>query len=139
MPRKQRDRNTSARVDVNASRRYFCPTDADWGGYINLRVAEEERMDFDGWRVEEAANIAEYWQQALVDGLKFSVTYDAENSAYIATFVGAGCKADKARYSLSARGADLFEATELLLYKHMVLLDGDWSGFNPSKGRVTFG
>ena len=127
------------KVDVNASRKYYCAPDAEWGGYVNLKVNENERSDFDGWQIEEAANISPYLEDQAIEGLKLSVSYDAENSTYIATFTGAGCINDPARYCLTARSDTLAEATNLLLYKHVVLLDGDWSSYMPNTNRAKFG
>lgn len=139
MPRGKRKADASPTRDVNASRLYYCASEAPWGGYVNLRVSEDERQDFDDWTVEEAASLGRYLETATVEGLKLSVTYDAENSSYIATFTGAGCHGDKARYCLTARSSDLTEAINLLLYKHLVLLDGDWGAYAPSTGRAVFG
>lgn len=139
MPRGKRQAGSARKSDVNASRLYYCAADASWGGYINLRISEDERSDFDLWQTEEQANLSRFLESATVDGLKLSVTYDAENSAYIATFTGAGCHGDKARYCLSARSSDLNEAINLLLYKHLVLLDGDWGAYAPATGRAQFG
>lgn len=139
MPRRKRDSGAPTRGDANLNRRYFCPADAVWGGYINLRIDPNERADFDGWQVEEGTNLSRYLAEAVVDGLKLSLTYDAENSSYIATFTGSGCGGDKARYCLSARSGELNEAINLLLYKHLVLLDGNWSSYRPATGRMDFG
>lgn len=139
MPRGKRNAAKDARADVNANRPYYCAADATWGGFINLRVEPDERADFDGWRVEEAKEMAAMLDRQLVAGLKYSLSYDAENSAYIATFTGAGALGSGDRCSLSARAGDWWEATELLLYKHLVILDGDWGRYRPSNGTVAFG
>lgn len=139
MPRKGNAGAKSAKVDVNASRLYYCPGDAPWGGYVNLRINEEERADFDAWATEETADFQRSLDLALVDGLKLGVSYDAENSAYVATFTGSGCHGDKARYLLSARGSSFSESVALLVYKHTVLMDGDWSSYSPATGRMNFG
>jgi len=139
MPRKGKSTNAPARVDVNASRLYYCDANAPWGGYVNLRITEEERGDFDEWCVAERDSFQGSLDLALVDGLKLGVSYDAENSAYIATFTGAGCHGDKSRYVLSARGATFSEAVALLVYKHQVLMDGDWSSYSPATGKANFG
>lgn len=135
MPRKPKD----PKVDVNANRKYFCASEAEWGGYINLKVNEDERSDFDGWQVEESANVSDLLAYQIVEGLKLSVGYDADNSSYLATFTGAGCVGTKLRCCLTARSDDLFEAINLLLYKHVVLLDSDWSSYRPATGRSSFG
>lgn len=139
MPRERKQTGKNARADVNANRPYYCASDAAWGGYVNLRVTEDERSDFDGWFIEEEANLSDMLAQAIVDGLKVSVSYDAENSSAIATFTGAGCIGDKARYVLTARNADWWSAIALLLYKHHVLLDADWGRFRPANGTASFG
>lgn len=139
MPRKGKSTAANGKADVNASRRYFCPAEAVWGGYVNLRITQEERGDFDLFCNENADDLETALETAIVDGLKLGVTYDAENSAYIATFTGAGCVGDKARFVLVARGQSYQEAVALLVYKHFVLLDGDWSSYRPATGGFGFG
>lgn len=139
MPRARKQPNDKQKADVNKGRRYFAPPDAEWGGYINVRVDASERADFDGWQVAEQANISRMLEDAAIEGLKLSVSYDAANSAYVASFTGAGCLADDARYVLSARSGDFWEAVALLLYKHHVLLRGDWGAYMPSSQRASFG
>lgn len=139
MPRAKRNGSKASKPDVNASRVYYCAPDAPWGGYVNLRLVEEEREDFDNWAAEEAANLGGFLETALIDGLKLTVSYDAENSAYVATFTGAGCHGDKSRFCLTARSSVMTEAINLLCYKHYVLLDGDWGAYAPATGRAVFG
>lgn len=138
MPRKGNVQKP-AKVDVNANRRYFSAQSDEWGGYINLRITGEERGDFDEWCIEARDTFQGTLDAALVDGLKLGVSYDAENSAYIATFTGNGCIGTKLRCVLSARGESFNEAVALLVYKHVVLMDEDWSSYSPTTGRMSFG
>lgn len=139
MPRGKKSPNGKVSLPANDVRKYFRPSDAPWGGYINLRVSAGERADFDGWSQAEGEAIYAYLDDCLTEGLKYGHSYDAENSCYIATLTGGGCLMDPARYVLLARGATWWESLALLMYKHEVLLHGDWSNYRPATGRHTFG
>lgn len=140
MPRGKSTTRPGKKDDVNAKRKYWCASDAPWLGFVNLKVSENERSDFDGWSQAEGENIWPMLEEQMVEGLKLSVSYDAENGCSVATFTGAGCVGIRERCCFTARAATWDEAVRLLLYKHLILMDGDWSSYLPKTGRrQTFG
>ena len=126
MPRGKSDKKQTKDHDPNAGRKYYCAADAVWGGYIDLKLDEQRRSEFDDWFLAPTLDRAKLLQALLVDGLSFSLKYDTSSSAFLATFTGAGVSGSNERYCLTARAGDADEATGLLLYKHYVLLSGWW-------------
>ena len=128
MPRAKQKAKSS---DPNAGRKYYLPTDAPWGGFVDLRLEESERGDFDGWYTADVSDWTGVLQETLVDGMALSVKYDADSSCFTASLLGKGVASDDGRYCLVARGATWEEAIALVIYKHAVLMDGDWSNYRP--------
>lgn len=136
MPRGKNDKKTDKAHDPNAGRKYYAAPDAIWGGYVDLKLDPERKAEFDDWYLAPTFDRQKLLQGLLVDGLAFSVKFDASSSAFLATFTGAGVEGSNERYCLTARSGDLDEATGLLLYKHQVLLEGWWGGILVKTGKL---
>lgn len=134
MPRGKGARAPGGHVDVNAGRRYYTSADAPWGGFVDLRLSEGERGDYDAWLQADAPAIWEEVGVGLVDGLSLSVKYDAQNECFTASLLGKGFGSSPDRHCLVARGATWSEAVSLAWYKHSVLMDGDWSAYLSKTG-----
>lgn len=114
--------------------KYQTKDDAPWGGFLNARMDDEKKARFVEWQTANATRVWPALDDALSEGLKFSLAYDAENEAYIATFTGRLCLSLEQRWAASSRAGTWEEATALLVFKHFVLAEGNWDNFRPSKG-----
>lgn len=107
-----------------------------WGGFINIRLTDENKADFERWFIAEQIRIWQYVEDALAQNLKISFSWDSENECYISSFIGAGVDGSNERYCLPARSNRLDESIALLVYKHVVICDCDWGGYMPRTGTV---
>lgn len=104
-----------------------------WGGFIELRLDEDEKAVFERWDTQDAAGHWNMLMDALGNGLKFGLSYNSENDFYLATLTGSGVASVGLldRYCLTARAETASRAIALLLYKHFVILDGNWGSYSP--------
>ena len=136
MPRTKKSVDAPKKADVNAGRKYYLPAEAKWGGFIDLRLDEQQKAEFLAWAAESPATWTDDLQEMLAEGLNLSIKFDAENSTFIASVMGAGITNSNERYCLTARSDVWTEALALVVYKHVVLMDGAWDDFLPKTGRL---
>jgi len=136
MPRSKSPRKPVVRTDPNANRPYYLPGDAPWGGFVDLRLDPAQRAEFLAWLQEAALSIWSWVGDELTLGLSLSIKWDAENSTFVASYLGRGLPDFDDRWCLTARADSPEEALGLLQYKHRVLMDGDWSDYMPRTGRM---
>jgi len=108
----------------------------DWGGFLNLRLTEEHKADFDAWHEASRETIGVLLDDAMIDGLKVSIAYSPENEAYCATFTGQLIPAHNTRYAASSWAGTWQEAVALMCWKHFVLAQGSWFDFLPHSGKL---
>lgn len=138
MPRARKNPDASSSSDPKQARR--AADNAEWGGFINIAMTDEEKTAARNWITAFSGEVDSYLSDAVWEGLKLSVSADVSNECFIATFTGLPYLGSKLRCSLSARGATMWEATALLVYKHYVLAEGDWGKFTASgKKKDNFG
>lgn len=114
--------------------------DADWGGFINIAMADADKEAARQWIAAFSGEVESYLSDAIWSGFKYSVSADVSNECFIATFTGTPYEGSSLRASLSARGVTHWEATALLVYKHYVLAEGNWGQFTGAgKKRDQFG
>lgn len=136
MPRKAKSTPAPKRADPNAGRRYYLPGDAVFGGYVNLKLDDEHKAAFELWYGEHEHDVSQLHTETLVDGMAFSLKWDAENDCFFASYSGAGVTGSNERYVLTARASSWFEALALLVFKHCELMGGSWDEFLPRTGRL---
>ena len=66
----------------------------------------------------------------VVEGYKFSISLDARNSCFIASITDKDDKSPYYNHCLSGRGSTPAHARTSVLYRHVVLAQGDWSFFS---------
>lgn len=119
---------------------YACAEDAKWAGFLNVRLSDDDTDDFTEWL--KSAQLESGWEllaSCLMSGLKMSLSRDEEHSAYICTFTGdllrEGC-----RRAITSRAPVWSTAVLLMVYKHCVLLKGDYSStVTPKSNFMQFG
>ena len=136
MPRARKSEKAAPAYDPNAGRRYFLPADAKWGGYIDLKISEDQRGVFNDWYLKPGSLWWDLLAECLADGLALSLKWDAENQCFVVTLTGAGISNSNERYALTARSSDATEAMALCVYKHSVLMGGIWDSFMPRTGTM---
>lgn len=112
------------------------PSDAAWGGFINIRLTDDEKAAAQQWIRESEREAMSLFDDNLGEGFKFSLSYDAENQSYVATYTGAGWEGSSLRCSMSARAGTWFEALALLVWKHNIHAGGNWGQYRTDGKKV---
>lgn len=131
---RKKSTNGTAPVAFVQQGRFWLPSDAPWGGFLNVKLSEEQRQAF--YEFCES-NRGFYWlalDEFIGAGGKFGVTFDRENQAYVATLTGALVAGSNERYCSTSRAGTLDEVIALAMYKHDVLAGGDYDDFRPRTG-----
>ena len=98
-------------------------------GYIQHTLTKEEKDNYDLWLIVDD----DIWNdlQVLVDnGYKVGIGYDGYNQTFQCSLTCNNSKDDNFGWVLVARAPDVYNCVRLVLYKHLVLLMGDWSTFH---------
>ena len=88
---------------------------ADFVGYVNLTLTEEDGIDFTAW-LGQGDIAQEAYVEALIDGYQFSLKYDTANDTFICSVSNWDVGAKDAGIIYSARAADIGRATEKAVY-----------------------
>jgi hypothetical protein len=110
---------------------YWTDNDAAWGGFINIRLDDEQKSSFHAWFGEYSSTVAGFIEDVLAEGMKVSMSYDRENQCHIATFTGALVRNSNERYVTTSRAGTLNESLGLAVWKHFFLADGDYGNYKP--------
>lgn len=98
-------------------------------GYINHNLTKEEKEKYDLW----TPTPDELWDEIerIVDGgYKLSTSHDDYNSTRQASLTCNNPKHPDNGWVLVARAPDSYNAIALVVFKHVYLLEGDWSAFH---------
>lgn len=111
--------------------------DMEWGGFINVRMSDEDKTAFRFWANERDSHMWVDFQELVSRGFKFGLSYDPVGDFYLATFTagGAALIGIDARCCLTARAPGWEESISLLIFKHEVLAKGNWGTFRPKTMR----
>lgn len=98
----------------------------DWKGFISGQMTVEEKASFREYKMSDA-EVAKGIFNLNDDGYKLSCGYDKNNDSVFASITNRGGHADYVGFSLSAHAKSPEIALRLLLFKHYVIAEGDWS------------
>jgi hypothetical protein len=135
MPRR-RTSDTPPKVEAPTRRQSVQSGEMEWGGFVNVRLTDEEKDAFNLWLDGDGAKFWSYLVDTISNGFKFGVSWDTTNECFVATYTGQGLVSDDRRYCLTARGGTMEKATALLVFKDLVLLRSDWGLYKPSTGHA---
>lgn len=135
MARKAKSPSPPSQEATSHMQRYWLPNDADWGGFINVRLDEDQKEAFGLWFASGDVNITNEIDDLLGQGMKVGLSYDEENECYICTFTGRLLDDFEHRYCSTSRAGTLPEVLALSVYKHTVLCGADYTDFLPKTGR----
>lgn len=127
MPRSKKSSPNPDTPEKNVTQgKYWLTNDAPWGGFINVAVNDAEKDQFQGWLIEHASEVTSMLDDLLAEGMKYSVAYDRENECYIVSFTGALVVGSNLRCSVTSRAGNWREADALAVWKHYILVGGDY-------------
>lgn len=137
MPRKRKQSTpvTPPKKEI-VQGRYWTNPEAVWGGFINIRLEDEQRELFEAWYVENSAHVGVDLDDLLAEGVKFGLSYDKENECYVATIMGALVGGSNERYVLTSRAGTVNDTIGLAVWKFSVLAGGDCGNYAPKTGKI---
>jgi len=98
-------------------------------GFIQHNLTAEEKRAYEKWEVSPD----ELWdsiERVIDSGYKLSTSHDDYNSTRQASLTCNNPKHNDYGWVLVARAPDSFNAIALVMFKHLVLLGGDWTEFH---------
>ena len=111
---------------------YYLPNDAPWGGFINIRLDEEQKGEFFEWMAAHVAHYPAYFDDLIGAGLKATFSYDVENDCYILALQGGLVGSmSGSRFVSTSRAGTMSEVIALTVWKHIILTEGDYGNFKP--------
>ena len=105
--------------------------DDNFKGFIKHNLTAEEKDDFMGWLDKQDPTSFFLFAHEQVDsGYVISLKYDDYNETYQASMTCRNRAHDNFGFVLVARAPETGTAAFLLMYKHLVLLGGNWLAFH---------
>lgn len=96
-----------------------------WQGFVECRLSADQIESLMEWELNEediwTALIAE-----IMGGHKFTLSFNSQNETFVAALT-ASVPSPNAGYTLSSFAPDHNTAVRALAYKHLVVLECDWS------------
>lgn len=99
---------------------------AEWKGFLERRLTDSELEAFDSEELDPAEILVSL-DKLAGDGLEFKLSYSGKLKAYTATMIDQRHGSKTAGYALSAADEVGLKALAMLLYKYLVVLDGELS------------
>lgn len=118
---------------------YFCDPEAVWGGFINIRLDDEQKALFFEWLEGNAQFVSGYIEDLLGEEAKVTIVYDLANQCYVVTVAGTLVGGSTERYVSASRAGTLPEAFALTAWKHFVLAEGDYGNYRTNGSMLSWG
>lgn len=115
---------------------FWLPNDAPWGGFVNIKLTDEQAEEFKIWFDGQSDEIAEYLAEIGYEGMKFGSSYDREHQCWVVTFTGALMEKRDTRCCCTSRAGTMLEAWGLAVWKHAFLALGDYGMYRPKTGTM---
>lgn len=100
-----------------------------WGGFIDLKLTAEDKEQFGKWSEEFQWT---FLDDVLADEMKVSFSFDDTTDTYLCSLTSVKHAGSGLRCVLTARADTWERAAMLALFKHFILLDGDWGSYRPA-------
>lgn len=134
MPRKPKS-TVPEPEPTSADQPYLLPNDSPWGGFVNIRLEDEQKQQFFLWEEENKQFVSGYFDEMLGAGIKASFSYDASNECYILAVTGALMGVTPgSRFCSTSRSSTLVQVMALTVWKHVILAKGDYGNYRPKGG-----
>lgn len=103
---------------------------AEWGGFINVRVDDQQKLDFSSWYEENVNVSAQILEELLAAGMKVTLAYDAENDSWLCSFTGRLVADSPDRFVTTTRAGSMAEVIALACYKHVYIVRGVYKRYS---------
>lgn len=108
-----------------------------WNGYVNVPIPADIVDEVEAYMKDTNVVWADY-NQAVIDGYRFSQSYDEDNKSFKASLTCYDGDSDNFGKAMSSFGSDFYTALAVVLYKHFHITGEDWNGFE-APARKSFG
>lgn len=103
---------------------FALPEKAEWGGFINVHVDDQAKLDFSTWYEENVNVSAQILEELLGAGMKVTLAYDHENDCWLCSFTGKLLAESDQRFVTTTRAGSMAEVIALACYKHVYICRG---------------
>lgn len=103
--------------------------------FVNARLSSQAEEAFKKWFDDHAADAWELLASVVINGYKFSGSWDATNDCFIFSLTCRDDSSVNANLVLTSRSDSMWEALGLCLFKHLVLWPEGW----PEQQRQNWG
>lgn len=97
----------------------------EFKGFVNYLLSVDDKNAFKEWEVD-AADLLLLVAGDVSEGYKMGVSYNPQNSTFVATYMCNSDDSPNAGYMLSAFAPDWFNAVKSLVFKHQHVLGCIW-------------
>lgn len=104
-----------------------------WVGHKDFKLDAQAKDNYEHWDIHDD-DVYELAATTVQSGYKLSFTFNSGNDTFNAALTGDGGEGKNYTYTMSAFAPDWYNALRLVLFKHHVLLDGDWGKINGTSG-----
>lgn len=101
-------------------------TQNTWKGFIECKMTDLEKQNFAEWDVHDN-DLFLLLSEAVSAGHKLSMTFNKQNDQFVCSFTGNDGTGKHEGFTLSGYAGDWYISLRVLLYKHCVLLESDWT------------
>lgn len=112
---------------------YHLTEGAEWGGFINVPVDEQQKAEFYAWYEGDHSAWWLIMEELLGAGIKVSLAYDGDNDSWICSLTGALVDGYAERFVTTTRAGSLGEVQALACYKHVFVVKGVYRMYNGKK------
>lgn len=100
----------------------------EWKGFVDCNLDKALKQAFHAWCETAVIDPMVKVAELVDDGYKVSFSLDRYHDAYQAALSYQVNGHENSGLTLSGRGPDLNGALMMVLYKHLVVLEGKWGG-----------
>lgn len=135
MPRSRKSPVQPTPTEEIEQGRFWSHPDAEWGGFINVRLEEDAKPEIDKWLEENNDQVYPLMDDLMGDGMKIGFSWDRLNQCAIVTLTGSIHANYMVRYVMTTRARGWYDALVLALWKHYIYLKCDWGNYLPRTSR----
>jgi len=119
----------------NASKDKKSSARPSWQGFIDFRLNDEQLAELDEWQ-PNSLEVFEAVDGILLAGYRLTVSYNPQTKLATCTIIDDDKKRPSGGFGLSTADVNSAAALKAAVYKHSLVLQGDWSSLldKPSQG-----
>jgi len=130
MPPKNHSTKAEFDRDMLPQRSFFLKDDATWGGFINIRLDENDKLAFNAWWEQSEQYTSLILEELVSSGIKVTLAFDPENTAWLCSFTGRLVSDSDERFVTTTRAGGLSEVIALACYKHVYVVRGVYKRYS---------